>query len=43
LIGNPEQAKEVMNRLQSPDNLITIRQATEKLVKKLQNTTNAAN
>ena len=42
LIGDPEKAKEVMKRLKSPDNLITISQATEKLVKNLQNSTNAA-
>lgn len=42
LIGDPEQAKEVMKRLKSPDNLITISQATEKLVKNLQNSNNAA-
>ncbi|MBD3612437.1 MAG: hypothetical protein HUJ13_08530 [Hydrogenovibrio crunogenus] len=42
LIGDPEKAKEVMKRLKSPDNLITISQATEKLVKNLQNSNNAA-
>lgn len=42
LIGDPEKAKEVMKQLKSPDNLITISQATEKLVKNLQSPANSA-
>ncbi|MDG4813146.1 DUF6475 domain-containing protein [Hydrogenovibrio sp. 3SP14C1] len=42
LIGDPEKAKEVMKKLKSPDNLITISQATEKLVKNLQSPANSA-
>lgn len=35
LIGNPERAKEVMKLLQRPDNLITISQATDKVIESL--------
>ncbi len=39
LIGDPVKARQVMQQLQRADNLITISQASDKLVKSLQNQT----
>lgn len=41
LIGNPEEAKKVMQQLQSPDSLITVSQASDKLMQRLTNSQNS--